>query len=170
MLHVLRNNLKNVLLTKTLEPGSESGHCRHNWSWSEPDVCPYFTLLTLANIRRQVTWSLVSRWSVVDRDRDGVILCHLVQSIWQFDIDPVSPALQMLTTQLSCHGRTQIRKMSMQFVFFFDRNISFNGVHSCGKGLFETRDVSLEKWSIPAVFNVPGYGVIGEAIWGSNKT
>ena len=119
MLHVLRNNLKNVLLTKTLEPGSESGHSRHNWSWSEPDVCPYFTLLTLANIRRQVTWSLVSRWSVADRDRDGVILCHLVQSIWQFDIDPVSPALQMLTTQLSCHGRTQIRKMSMQFVFFF---------------------------------------------------
>ena len=120
MLHVLRNNLKNVLLTKTLEPGSESGHRRHNWSWSEPDVClcPYFTLLTLANIGRQVTWSLVSWWSEADRDRDGVILCHLVQSIWQFDIDPMSPALEMLTTQLSCPGRTQIRKMLMQFVFF----------------------------------------------------
>ena len=175
MLHVLRNNLKNVLLTKTLEPGSESGHRRHNWSWSEPDVClcPYFTLLTLANIGRQVTWSLVSWWSEADRDRDGVILCHLVSScaihltIWHWSDVPCSRDAH----HSALMSRPNSNKKNVNAVcIFFDRNISFNGVHSCGKGLFETRDVSLEKWSIPAVFNVPGYGVIGEAIWGSNKT
>ena len=143
------NNVKNVLLAKRVELTQDKIHQVQTGSVS-------------LNPSLSRTLSLSGQWSVKGRG-----WCHLVHLLWQFDIDPMSPDL---TTQLSCHGRIQIRKMSNAVCIFFSRNISFNGIHSCVKGLFETRDVSLEKWSIPAVFNVPGYGVIGEAIWGSNKT
>ena len=169
MLHVLRNNLKNVLLTKTLEPGSESGHCRHNWSWSEPDVSLFHTSYSR---KYQAPSDMVSCLPMV-RSGQGQGWCHLVSScaihltIWHWSGVPCSTDAH----HSALMSRPNSNKKNVNAVcIFFDRNISFNGVHSCGKGLFETRDVSLEKWSIPAVFNVPGYGVIGEAIWGSNKT
>ena len=92
MLHVLRNNLKNVLLTKTLEPGSESGHCRHNWSWSEPDVSLFHTSYSR---KYQAPSDMVSCLPMVSSGQ-GQGWCHLVSScaihltIWHWSGVPCS--------------------------------------------------------------------------------
>ena len=168
MLHVLRNNLKNVLLTKTLDP----------WVWVRTP--PTQLILVRAGCVSLFHTSYSGKYQppsvsclLMVRSGQGQGWCHLVSScaihltMWHWSDVPCSRDAHHSAPM----SRPNSNKKNVNAVcIFFDRNISFNGVHSCGKGLFETRDVSLEKWSIPAVFNVPGYGVIGEAIWGSNKT
>ena len=98
---ILCNNLKNVLLTKTLELVF---WLRTNSSRVRPDLCVFNSLvLTLDHCL-----------SVVSKMPGLVSSC--VHLIWQFDIDPLSPDL---TTQLSCHGRIQIRKMSKCSLYFY---------------------------------------------------